>query len=254
MSRSALASSRSSGGCARSISANRARYAPILAGISCTGSTTSTRPVAMAWPGISLYSAWMGSCAIAKPPCSLMRLSPAEPLVPGPGQDHADRPRTVRLGKRMKKDVHWRSTLFCASELRDGQVSVEDCQASVRWDDVDVIRLERSCRRDLGHWKRERHLQDFRQPAVVVGRQVQNDHVGHRPVRRHMRKELPQRRDATSGRTQADDHEPVILRRLARRLTCAGHHCLARTPTAISMSLRRRLRATPDPWRLAVSS
>jgi len=36
------------------------------------------------------------------------------------GQDHADRPRTVRLGKRMKKDVHWRSTLFCASELRDG--------------------------------------------------------------------------------------------------------------------------------------
>ena len=171
-----------------------------------------------------------------------------------PGQNHADRPRTVRLGKRTKKDVHWRSTLFRASEFRDGQVSVEDRQASVRRDDVDVIRLERSCRRDLGHWKRERHLQDFRQLAVVVGRQVQNDHVGHGPVRRHMRKELPQRRDATRGRTQADDHEPVILRRLARRLTCAGHHCLARTPTAISMSLRRRARATPDPWRLAVSS
>ena len=126
---------------ARSISPNRARYAPILAGISCTGSTTSTRPVAMAWPGISLYSAWLGSCAIAKPPCSLMRLRPAEPLVPVPGQNHADRPRTVRLGKRTKKDVHWRSTLFRASEFGDGHLPVEDCQASVRRDDVDVIRL-----------------------------------------------------------------------------------------------------------------
>ena len=140
----------------------------------------------------------------------------------------------------MKKDVYWRSTLFCTSEFRDGNVSVEDRQASVRRDDVDVIRLERNCRRDLGHWKRERHLQDFSQLTVVVGRQVQDDDIGHGPVGHHMRKELPQRRDAARGSAHSNDHETVGARRRAYRLICAGHQSLARTLIEFRMILRRR--------------
>jgi hypothetical protein len=54
------------------------------AGIWATGSTKSTRPVAIELRGMSSYSASFGSCAMASPPYSLMRFSPADPFGPVP--------------------------------------------------------------------------------------------------------------------------------------------------------------------------
>jgi hypothetical protein len=71
-----------------------------------TGSIQSTMPVAIAVLGISRCCASSGSCAIVRPPRSLMRLMPMEPSPSAPDSTIAAALRAVRVGQRAEEQVH----------------------------------------------------------------------------------------------------------------------------------------------------
>src|ERR1051325_9779548 len=89
------------------------RKAMILRGISATGTTKSTRPVAMEFRGISPNSASAGSCTRTRPLYSFTRRRPIEPSAPLPERmTHTARESCVSASVRKKMSTGARRSSY----------------------------------------------------------------------------------------------------------------------------------------------
>jgi hypothetical protein len=75
-------------------------------------------------------------------------------------------------------------------------VPVNHLEAFVRWNDVNVIGFDAHALFDLYNGKEGHALQYFRQLAVVIRREVQDDDIRHPRMLRHMGEEFPERLDS----------------------------------------------------------
>ncbi len=91
-------------------------------GISATGRTMSTLPVAMALLGMPSYSASAGSCAMTMPPCSFRRPMPAEPSAPVPERT-MPMARSRCTSASVRKN---RSTTMCRPRGRSASTSASE--------------------------------------------------------------------------------------------------------------------------------
>ncbi len=96
----------------------------------------------------------------------------------GPGQHDADGAGAVRIGERPEEDVNRRSALLRLSNPEDVEHAVGDLEPAVGRHDVHVIGLDAHGLGHLRHRNLRRHLQDFGELAVVIGRKVKDDDVG----------------------------------------------------------------------------
>ena len=84
----------------------------------------------------------------------------------------------MRIGERPEEDVNRRSALLRLSNPEDVEHAVGDLEPPVGRHDVHMIGLNAHGLGHLGDRNVRRHLQDFGELAVVIGRQVKDDDVG----------------------------------------------------------------------------
>ena len=112
-----------------------------------------------------------------------------------------------------------------------------------RRDDVNVVFLDRHRFGDLQDWHPGRFLDDLVRDALVIGRQVKNDHERHAVVMRHVLEKQfdglqPARRrsNAYHWKIQGAGLQGLTLRSRGRVLGGAGHFfCLSRRLRSIDI-------------------
>jgi hypothetical protein len=145
-----------------------------------------------------------------------------------PGEDHADRTRPVRAGKRAEERVDRGAALLETRRRRRNEHAVLHGQAAVRRDDVDVIGDDAHGVVHLGDRNAGRALQHVREPAFGRRRRMKDDHVRQAAVGRHVSKKLLERRDRTFRRADPGDQKIRLRLRLSRSTAALRHRGLSR--------------------------
>ena len=106
--------------------------------------------------------------------------------------------RAVRVGERAEEHVDRSAALLLTCHLLDDDRIPLDPQDLVGRHDVCVVGLEPNLFGDLCHRNQRRVLKNLGEHAVVIGRQMQDDHIGSAAVGRHRAEEIAERLDAAS--------------------------------------------------------
>ena len=122
----------------------------------------------------------------------------------GPRENDRRRARSVRVGQGAKEQVDGDAAAALGGDVGAGEVAVDRLQRLAGRDDVDVVRLHAHRSRDLLDRHLRRALQDLRQHAFVLGRQVHHHHEDHAGIDRRGAEEALQRGNAARGAAEAD--------------------------------------------------
>ena len=136
-------------------------------------------------------------------------------------EDDAGGPGALTICERAEEDVDRSSPLL---DPRDGgqlEMAVDHRHALIRREHVNMIRHDRGPIDDGRHRDRRGSLQHFGQPALVFGRQVQDDDIGHPAVDRDVLEERSERLDSTGGGAQANYQKIVGCHSISRRAPLA---------------------------------
>ena len=143
---------------------------------------------------------------------ALDRLKPRRPIIAGTGKDNPDRPRPCRIGQRAHEMIDRHAQ---AARLRGRfheQAMIDDGQVTVRGENVDLAGGDGHILVRLLHRQLRRPGKDICQLAVVVGRQVLQDHEAGGRIRRKLGNKTLQRFYAAGRRS--DSHDRMVeLRR-----------------------------------------
>src|SRR5690606_31160397 len=172
------------------------------------------------------------------------------------GEHDRDAAPVMSLCKRAEEVVDRGAKSALLLEFRQPEMAVDRREVSVGRDDVDAIRLERDRLDDLLDRHPHVRLENLREVALVLGRQVDHDHVRESAVRRNPGEELPQRRQPSCRRPDPDDsrgvgHVPFTRHDIQRSLTIPRATGLDRRHSTTSP---REARAVPSNTYLLRSS
>ena len=120
-------------------------------------------------------------------------------------EDDRERAIGVRLGERPQEQVDHHLRSAGPGRFADRQMPVVHVEILVRRDHVDVVGLERHAFVDLGDPQRRHALQDLRDVALVLRREMQDDHEGHAARRVEPFEESLEGHDTAGGGADTDD-------------------------------------------------
>jgi hypothetical protein len=171
-------------------------------------------PVAIAARGMLSNSASSGSCAMVRPPRSLIRFRPMAPSPSGARQDDRGRARPVRVGQGAEEEVDGDAAPRLGRQVGAMQVPVRGLDRLARRDHVDVVGLDAGAFADPRHRHGRRPAQDLGERALVVRSEMDHDNERHAASRRHGGEKGLQGGDR-AGRAAQPDHRQHVVR--ARR-------------------------------------
>ena len=142
-------------------------------------------PVSIAARGMLACSASSGSCAMVRPPRSLMRLIPIAPSPSAPESTIAAAcGPCVSASERKNRST---ATRLPRRRLQIGQPQMPVVRGEMlaRRNHINAVRLDLHTLRRLHHAHLRRAPQQVRQRALVLRREVQDHHESHPAIRRH---------------------------------------------------------------------
>jgi hypothetical protein len=137
-----------------------------------------------------------------------MAFMPTVPSVPPAGEEDADAIGMVR-GQRPKQHVNRGTSPARCLKGGSDQMAIGNREGLVGRDDVDMVRFHAHAPAHLRHREGGMRLQDLRQVALVLGRQVDDHDEDHARAGRQRGKEGLECPDATGRSAEADDHRVV---------------------------------------------
>jgi hypothetical protein len=123
----------------------------------------------------------------------------------GAGQHYGHRVLAVGLGQGVEEVVDGGALAAQLLDLRQAQVAVDGGEIAAGRDHIDVVRLHRQVFGDLLHRHRYQGLEQVREHARVLRRQMHDDDIGEAAVIAGAGEELLQGVETAGGGADADD-------------------------------------------------
>ena len=125
----------------------------------------------------------------------------------GAGKDHAGGVALLVGGEREEEVVDRAAKPARLGEVGQFQPAAADNEAAARWDDIDLVRLDRLAALALEHLEAGLAVEQLGEHAFVVGIEMLNDHERHAGRRAGRGEHLAQRLEPTGGGADADDRQ-----------------------------------------------